>query len=91
MLVIARSAATKQSDCLPGNSLDCFAEPVIGRAFARPVGSQSRTLFLGTPTNPNRHKVGDLTQFARLWAGIRALIIHAKKDMDGRDKHGHDG
>ena len=21
-------------------SLDCFAEPVIGRAFARPVGSQ---------------------------------------------------
>ena len=23
-------------------ALDCFAEPVIGRAFARPVGSQSR-------------------------------------------------
>ncbi len=22
------------------NKLDCFAEPVIGRAFARPVGSQ---------------------------------------------------
>jgi hypothetical protein len=22
------------------NSMDCFAEPVIGRAFARPVGSQ---------------------------------------------------
>ena len=21
-------------------ALDCFAEPVIGRAFARPVGSQ---------------------------------------------------
>jgi hypothetical protein len=22
--------------------MDCFAEPVIGRAFARPVGSQGR-------------------------------------------------
>src|SRR3954471_20760755 len=31
--------ATKQSSfCRP--KLDCFAEPVIGRAFARPVGSQ---------------------------------------------------
>src|SRR6185312_11692337 len=27
-------------DYLRGGSLDCFAEPVIGRAFARPVGSQ---------------------------------------------------
>ena len=27
-------------DCLRGGILDCFAEPVIGRAFARPVGSQ---------------------------------------------------
>jgi hypothetical protein len=26
--------------CLRGGILDCFAEPVIGRAFARPVGSQ---------------------------------------------------
>jgi hypothetical protein len=23
-----------------GGGMDCFAEPVIGRAFARPVGSQ---------------------------------------------------
>jgi hypothetical protein len=23
-----------------GGEMDCFAEPVIGRAFARPVGSQ---------------------------------------------------
>ena len=37
--VIARSVATKQSSFLR-NKLDCFAEPVIGRAFARPVGSQ---------------------------------------------------
>jgi hypothetical protein len=36
--VIARSAATKQS--IFCGSMDCFAEPVIGRAFARPVGSQ---------------------------------------------------
>jgi hypothetical protein len=35
--VIARSEATKQSIAL---AVDCFAEPVIGRAFARPVGSQ---------------------------------------------------
>src|SRR5258705_685298 len=39
--VIARSAATKQSTLLPAAlTMDCFAEPVIGRAFARPVGSQ---------------------------------------------------
>jgi hypothetical protein len=25
-------------------ALDCFAEPVIGRAFARPVGSQMTSL-----------------------------------------------
>jgi hypothetical protein len=37
--VIARSAATKQS-ILSLRRVDCFAEPVIGRAFARPVGSQ---------------------------------------------------
>ena len=24
----------------PRGDMDCFAEPVIGRAFARPVGSQ---------------------------------------------------
>src|SRR2546429_8701670 len=35
--VIARSEATKQSSL--ADSMDCFAEPVIGRAFARPVGS----------------------------------------------------
>ena len=39
--VIARSEATKQSIFLRG-AMDCFAEPVIGRAFARPVGSQWR-------------------------------------------------
>jgi hypothetical protein len=32
--------ATKQSILLVSAKLDCFAEPVIGRAFARPVGSQ---------------------------------------------------
>src|SRR4030088_3620307 len=37
-LVIARSEATKQSSLFA--AVDCFAEPVIGRAFARPVGSQ---------------------------------------------------
>ena len=37
--VIARSEATKQSS-FAAVKLDCFAEPVIGRAFARPVGSQ---------------------------------------------------
>src|SRR5260370_42422723 len=31
----------KQSSfCFVSAKLDCFAEPVIGRAFARPVGSQ---------------------------------------------------
>jgi hypothetical protein len=36
--VIASEA--KQSMAVPGGKLDCFvAEPVIGRAFARPVGS----------------------------------------------------
>jgi hypothetical protein len=34
------SAATKQSIFVHGVAMDCFAEPVIGRAFARPVGSQ---------------------------------------------------
>src|SRR6266566_7912795 len=39
--VIARSKATKQSSFLfAAPNLDCFAEHVIGRAFARPVGSQ---------------------------------------------------
>src|SRR5580700_2675094 len=45
-----RSAETSPRHCeeplrrsnpaLPSRLLDCFAEPVIGRAFARPVGSQ---------------------------------------------------
>ena len=37
--VIARSAC---DEAIQGSdvALDCFAEPVIGRAFARPVGSQ---------------------------------------------------
>jgi len=51
LAVIARSVATKQSilslrgkmDCfaalaMTARAMDCFAEPVIGRAFARPVG-----------------------------------------------------
>jgi hypothetical protein len=38
--VIARSEATKQSILPLRGQMDCFAEPVIGRAFARPVGSQ---------------------------------------------------
>ena len=36
--VIARSVATKQSIPSLRGKMDCFAEPVIGRAFARPVG-----------------------------------------------------
>jgi len=35
LFVIARSAATKQSILSFRGSMDCFAEPVIGRAFAR--------------------------------------------------------
>jgi hypothetical protein len=31
---------TKHSALYPRGEMDCFAEPVIGRAFARPVGSQ---------------------------------------------------
>jgi hypothetical protein len=34
------ASAAKQSSFLAVAKLDCFAEPVIGRAFARPVGSQ---------------------------------------------------
>jgi hypothetical protein len=37
--VIARSEATKQSSSFV-IALDCFVDPVIGRAFARPGGSQ---------------------------------------------------
>jgi hypothetical protein len=40
IVVIARSEATKQSILSLRGKMDCFAEPVIGRAFARPVGSQ---------------------------------------------------
>jgi hypothetical protein len=40
-LVIARSEADEAIQTISaGAFLDCFAEPVIGRAFARPVGSQ---------------------------------------------------
>ena len=39
-VVIARSVATKQSILPLRSEMDYFAEPVIGRAFARPVGSQ---------------------------------------------------
>jgi hypothetical protein len=34
------ASAAKQSSFLFVATMDCFAEPVIGRAFARPVGSQ---------------------------------------------------
>jgi hypothetical protein len=34
------SEATKQFILSLLGEMDCFAEPVIGRAFARPVGSQ---------------------------------------------------
>jgi hypothetical protein len=37
--VIARSVSDDAIQSYKGR-LDCFAEPVIGRAFARPVGSQ---------------------------------------------------
>jgi hypothetical protein len=40
--VISSSEATKQSILPLRGKMDCFAEPVIGRAFARPVGSQCR-------------------------------------------------
>jgi hypothetical protein len=36
----AKAEATKQSTFIFFLAMDCFAEPVIGRAFARPVGSQ---------------------------------------------------
>jgi hypothetical protein len=34
------ASAAKQSILSLRGEMDCFAEPVIGRAFARPVGSQ---------------------------------------------------
>jgi hypothetical protein len=34
------ATATKQSITSASGKMDGFAEPVIGRAFARPVGSQ---------------------------------------------------
>src|SRR5258708_22836104 len=40
LVVIARSEATKQSILSLRGEMDCFAEFIIGRAFARPVGSQ---------------------------------------------------
>jgi hypothetical protein len=39
-VVFAMSEATKQSSFFPVRLVDGFAELVIGRAFARPVGSQ---------------------------------------------------
>jgi hypothetical protein len=38
-VVIARSTCDEAIQFFR-EALDCFAEPVIGRAFARPVGSQ---------------------------------------------------
>jgi hypothetical protein len=36
----AKAEATKQSILPLRGDMDCFAEPVIGRSFARPGGSQ---------------------------------------------------
>src|SRR5436190_10653874 len=36
----AKAEATKQSTLQFRGNMDCFAQPVIGRAFARPAGSQ---------------------------------------------------
>jgi len=38
--------------------MDCFAEPVIGRAFARPVGSQWRSCISGAA----KQRDGQITQ-----------------------------
>jgi hypothetical protein len=38
--VIARSDSDEAIHAAASEEMDCFAEPVIGRAFARPVGSQ---------------------------------------------------
>jgi hypothetical protein len=38
--VVARSEADETIHVPASGIVDCFAEPVIGRAFARPVGSQ---------------------------------------------------
>jgi hypothetical protein len=38
--VIARSDSDEAIHASACCDMDCFAEPVIGRAFARPVGSQ---------------------------------------------------
>jgi len=37
-----RELRSNPSGTLFGPAMDCFVEPVIGRAFARPVGSQWR-------------------------------------------------
>jgi hypothetical protein len=38
--VIARSGRDEAIHSFLNGKMDCFAEPVIGRAIARPVGSQ---------------------------------------------------
>jgi hypothetical protein len=35
-----RGAKLRSNPFVLSGGMDCFAEPVIGRAFARPVGSQ---------------------------------------------------
>ena len=40
LTVIARSDSDEAIHVSTCGAMDCFAEPVIGRAFARPVGSQ---------------------------------------------------
>src|SRR5581483_4962895 len=42
-VVIARRVSDEAIHSAASGWVDCFAEPVIGRAFARPVGSQGRS------------------------------------------------
>jgi hypothetical protein len=39
---VAQRAKVEAIHHAASGEMDCFAEPVIGRAFARPVGSQRR-------------------------------------------------
>src|SRR4051794_15450187 len=51
-LVIARSEATKQSILSFLGAMDCYAEPVIGRAFC---STRWLAMTLRGLTNPHRH------------------------------------
>jgi hypothetical protein len=60
-------------DRLAGGMLDCFAEPIIGRAFARPVGSQRRQRKIGCLTFESAKRV-PVTTTGQLGRTVRALI-----------------